>query len=336
MSIRNRTVVIAASAALLSGLAIAPATAQSPVPPQPKGPGSLSLAPLQDSGLSFADLSHSRAATSLTFGWQAAFPKASLQLSQSKPIKKSGSWEFPGALVASSTVNGTALGGGKIGSLGSQNSNYKFNQKVSGLKPATKYYAVARLSLPGGIKPVEQAWELKTSLKPDIDLPVQKTPTRVVTATVKKLHIIKDGDKGVKGKGEARFGIRLAPNAKPSIPSLWGDWSHSVYDYMKVTDNSTARLPHPISHTIQTKKDIAVVEIQGYENDVWKAKNCPVEGGPQTGKAFSDNCWDAAVATFAVPLPKSDGSSLQVVEAHTQRDPSLKFSAVVEVKAHRK
>lgn len=330
MSLRKSLITATAVAALALPLA-GPALATSPVPVEPKGPDALAIPPKIDSGLEFLSPTQSHTKTSFTIGWQAKYHKASFQMSTQKPVKKDGKWAFPGQIQASQIVLGQSLQPGNINGLAQEQATYGFEKTVDGLAPDTTYYAVARLALSNKYEPVEQAWEIRTSKQLTGDLDLKTQSTRTVQMTVKKVHIVKDGDSV--GKGEARFGVRLAPEGNIFTPSYWGAWSHGVYDYMKVDSGSTYTLPKPLTHTITTTRDIAVVEVQGFENDVFKQKWCPVEGGPSVGQQFSDNCWDASVAQLVVSLPDSTEPTTKTVLAKVQRNPDFEFSAVVEVRS---
>ena len=152
--------------------------------------------------------------------------------------------------------------------------------------------------------------------------------------TVESVKVVKDGDTGIRGKGEVRFGARIAPDANPANASTWGSWSHEWDDYTKASNGDRVTFRTPLTHTISTTKSTAFVEVQGYENDVDTFDNCAIEGGAKTGQQYSDKCFDAAVAQASLKLNTKVGkTTTQYVTVQVYRSPALTFTAVVKVQS---
>ncbi len=228
-------------------------------------------------------------------------------------------------------VKGTPTVKGNKNSLAGAKTTYKFSKTVAGLKENTGYYSVVNVPVGGGYLPVQQAWHNTTKRR---QLDRTKAEVRKVRMTVDSVKVTKDGDTGLRGKGEVRFGVRLAPDANPMVASNWGSWSHAWDDYTKASSGDTVKFGKPLTHTITTSKSQAYVEIQGYENDVDPLDYCAIEGGPTTAKQYSDKCFDAAVAQGSLKLvTKKNGVSTQYVTVKVHRSPALQFTAVVKVES---
>lgn len=334
---RTRTATTLTTAAITGACTLAvlsagsSAHAQSLPAPSSNGPGSVSNKPLINSGHKVTPVSVSTTASTISLRWEATKSFTTIQTSKKKPTFTKSGWKFPGAPVQPAVVKGKAIHKGDTASLTSGKSRYSFNQSISGLAERTGYYTVVTVPVGPGYKPVQQAWFNKTKLK-NTNLSAPKV--RVVKMTVDSVKVIKDGDTGIRGKGEVRFGARLAPEANPLVASEWGNWSHNWNDYTKANNGDRVTFRTPLTHTINTTKSTAFVEVQGYENDVESWDYCAIEGGPKTAQQYSDKCFDAAVAVASLKLnTKAGKKTTQYVTAKVYRGPALQFSATVKVQS---
>lgn len=311
--------------------AAATASAQTPPAPTSHGPSSVSTKPPVNSGHLITPTGQSSTSDSITLKWKATKQFVTLQTSTTKPTHTKQGWKFPGQVVQPVVVKGTPLTKGGKNKLTGGKTTYQFSKTITGLTERTGYYSVATLPLGPGYKPVGQAWLTKTTVKHT----ALTTPrVRKVRMSVDAVKVVKDGDTGIRGKGEVRFGVRLAPDANPAVASDWGSWSHNWDDYTKASNGDTVKFRSPLVHEITTTKSSAFVEVQGYENDVDAFDNCAIQGGPDTAKQYSDKCFDAAVAQGSLKLKtKSHGMTTQYVEARVYRGPALQFTAVVKVQS---
>lgn len=307
------------------------AYAQTPPAPQSNGPASLSNKPLVESGHKITPKSQSSTASKVGLRWEATKSFVNMQTSTKKPTMTKTGWKFPGAPVQPVVVKGTPLHKGNTASLHGGKSRYAFSKSISGLSERTGYYTVVTVPLGPGYKPVQQAWLTKTKLK---NANVTTPQLRKVQMTVESVKVTKDGDTGIRGKGEVRFGARIAPEANPLAASNWGNWSHNWNDYTKADSGDRVTFRTPLTHTITTSKSTAFVEVQGYENDVDSWDYCAIEGGPTTGQQYSDSCFDAALAQASIKLKTKKGKiTTQYVTAKVYRSPALQFTATVKVQS---
>lgn len=325
---------IAAAAAIATISAVgfsSVATAQTPPAPTNHGPTSLSKKPLVNSGHKIQPKAQTSTSDSITLKWQATKQFTTLQTATSKPVHTKTGWKFNGGPVQPVIVKGTPTHKGGKDKLTGGKATYSFSKTITGLQEHTGYYSVATVPTGPGYKPVQQAWLTSTKLK-NTSLATPKV--RMVRMTVDAVKVTKDGDTGIRGRGEVRFGVRLAPNADPNQASWWGSWSHKWDDYTKANNGDTVKFRNPLTHTISTTKSTAFVEVQGYENDVDPFDNCAIEGGENTAKQYSDKCFDAAVAQGSLKLTtKKNAVTTQYVTAKVYRGPALQFTAQVKVES---
>lgn len=299
--------------------------------PAPSAPGGIADAPAVASGATLTDFTVKPIkAFSFTYHWKSNRKTSLFQSSTQQLVKTDGVYSF-GKSVKSVTVTGTRIGKGKPGQLAGGAPTYKFSHTVTGTQPQTKYFVLVSVPLSSGFLPVQRAWSTTTEAAPA--LPPAKRQTRIVTAKVTQIKVIKDGDTGIRGKGEVSFGVRLAPDADKTIPSAWGDFSHGPDGYFKAKDGQTIKLSNSLDHEITTTANKALVEVQGFENDVDVHENFCPQGSfaDAPAREDSDNCYDAAVARVLVDLPGGNKSSKQTVTAKVPGSPALSFEATVVV-----
>lgn len=313
--------------ALTSFAVAAPAVADTPPAPAPL-PANLADAPLKDSGvwLDWADV-HTSTSSSFTLGWRANRATATFEVSRSKPSKVNGSWRFPD-VPSFSVVKGVAENSGTGDKLSPGAATYRFNRTVTGLDPNTTYYAIIRIPVGPGEVPVDQAYLRRTTV--GNAMPLTAPRTHQVTYRVKSIHVSENGDQV--GNGEIRFGTRMAPDADPTIPSLWYSWTHAdVFGGYKVKDGQTLNIDGLIGGSGTVTGDRAFIEVQGYEDDAVSKAGCSLQGGKRVGQQGSDKCRDSAVAQVMANLPNGKGTHVQTVTANVYRSPALRFTATIEV-----
>lgn len=333
MKNRNAIAVLIGTGVLAGAAATAaPAAADTPAPTPSNGPAQLQNTPLKNSGVTLTKTKQTSTSKSISLGWKTQRNTVTLQTSQQSPIKDtSGRWSFGNTYVQPAVVKGKT-NGPKQPSKSNGKHTYQFNQKLEGLNPGTVYYTLVNVPLAPGYKPVQLVFKTRTKVAPNLPLAAPKT--RKVRATVEKVKVISDGDSGIRGKGEVRFGIRLAPDANPLIASNWGDWSHRWDDYGKVSGGDTYTFAKPLSHTITTMNNKAFVQLQGYENDIDPGNYCAIEGGPHTASQGSDECFDTAVAEGSLTLStKKSGKTTQWVTVKVYRATHFTFEATVKVES---
>ena len=317
--------------AMTAVLGAGAAAALTPPAPQSQGPANVSDKPLVNSGHKISPKGRSVTSDSITLKWEATKQFVTMQTSRHEPVMTKSGWKFPGAPVQPVVVKGTPLQKAGSGSFTAGKSRFAFKKTVSGLAERTEYFTIVTVPVGPGYKPVGQAWSNTTKLKHST-LAAQEV--RQVKMTVESVKIGKDGDTGIRGKGEVRFGVRVAPDANPQIASNWGNWSHEWNDYTKANNGDRVNFRTHLTHTISTTKSTAFVEVQGYENDVDAFDNCAIEGGPKTGQQYSDKCFDAAIAQASIKLNTKPGkTTTQYVTAQVYRGPALTFTAVVKVQS---
>lgn len=305
----------ATPAAAIDGPAdLAPAPATTPTPDATIAPP-----PLKESGLKIRTTVQRSGENSITLGWIAPKRHMTLQTSTVQPVREQGSWVFPGAPVQPVVVTGKPLQADR-GAFAAGKPKYRFQVTVEGLAPDTGYYSVVRLPLSPAYKPVEQAFKTVTARK------LADRVTREVVIKVHKVHVIKDGDKGLRGRGEGSFSARVVPHAKAQTESAWGGWQH----YKKFTDGQT--LDANFGDWVRTDSDTVVVQIQGREDDDDAFEFCPFGGGGHKPLQGSDKCRDTAFASAVVDV-RFPGR--QQVVARVKGDPALNFTADVEVQVKR-
>ena len=323
-----------AGASFMAAIALAgviPAAAQTPPAPANNGPTSIGAKPLVNSGHKLTPAGQTSTWNSITLKWKATKRFVTLQTSTAEPVNTKQGWKFNGGPVQPVIVKGTPVTKGGNSTLSGGKPTYVFNKTISGLDEHTQYYSVATVPLGTGYKPVQQAWGTTTKIK---NSSLTTPQVRKVRMTVGSVKVVKDADKGLRGKGEVRFGVRLAPEANPLIASDWGSWSHSWNDYTKADSGDTVKFRAPLVHEIATTKSSAFVEVQGYENDVDAFDNCAIQGGENTAKQYGDKCFDAAVAQASLKLKtKKHGVSTQYVTAKVYRGPAPQFTAVGKVES---
>ena len=329
---KSAAITATAAIATVSAFAVSSAaTAQTPPAPTNHGPVNLSNKPLVDSGHKINHRGQSSTSNSVTLKWEATKQYTTLQTSTTKPVKTKTGWKFNGGPVQPVIVKGTPTHQGGKDTLTGGKTTYSFSKTITGLKEHKGYYSVATVPVGPGYKPVQQAWLTVTKFK---NGSLSTTKVRQVRMTVGSVKVTKDADSGLRGKGEVRFGVRLAPDADPMKASNWGSWSHNWDDYTKAGTGDTVKFRNPLTHTITTTKSTAFVEVQGYENDIDAFDYCAIEGGPDTAKQYSDKCFDAAVAQGSLKLTtKKHGVTTQYVTAKVYRSPALQFTAVVKVES---
>ena len=328
-TIAHLGVAAALGATLIAAAATAPALAQSPPAPTPaQHPTELSDAPLVDSGawMSWSD-AHTSTASSFTLGWRSNRSTATFEVSRSTPTKVNGHWRFP-KTPTFGVIKGTAENSGTHGKVAAGKATYRFNKTVTGLAPATEYYVVVRIPVGPRKIPVERAFVSTTKRAPG--KPLANPRTHTVSFKVREVHVTSNGDKV--GKGEVRFGARMAPDANPLTPSLWTSWTHTdMFDGYKVKDGQTLTLNGLIGGHGTATEDQAFLEVQGYDDDAISKGGCWLEGGPRTGQQGSNKCRDSAVAQVLVKLPTTKGTHVQTVTARVYRSPDLRFTAKIDV-----
>lgn len=329
---KSTAITATATIAAVSAFAVSSAaSAQTPPAPSNHGPVNLSEKPLVNSGHKISPIKQLSTSNSITLKWQATKQYTTLRTSTTKPVHTKTGWKFNGSPVQPVVVKGTPKHKGGKNNLSSGKTTYSFSKTITGLHEHTGYYSVTTVPVGPGYKPVEQAWLTTTKLK-NSSLATPKV--RQVRMTVSSVKVTKDGDTGIRGKGEVRFGVRVAPNANPLEASSWGSWSHNWDDYTKADSGDTVKFRNPLTHTTTTTKSTAFVEVQGYENDIDAFDNCAIEGGPTPAKQYSDKCFDAAVAQGSLKLTtKNKGVTTQYVTAKVYRSPALQFTAVVKVES---
>ncbi|MFN8126008.1 MAG: hypothetical protein U0R64_05820 [Candidatus Nanopelagicales bacterium] len=325
----TRSVTIAGATIALLAVAT-PALADTPPAPAPTP--AIADKPPVDSGAWITPTGlHTTTDTAWSLGWRANRANATIEFSRSKPIKVQGRWQFP-TTPSFVVVNGTPEKPGTPGDLATGPGIYRFSKTVTGLKPATTYYAVARIPVGPGRIPVEQAF--MTTTKPMAGMPLATPLTHSVSFRVLKVHVSENGD--TVGKGEVRFGTRMAPDADPTIPSLWTSWTHTdPFSGYKVSDGQTLALDGLIGGHGIAQDGKAFFEVQGFDDDAITKGGCWPEGGPSIGQQGSSKCRDSAVAQVAVTLPKAAGTHVQTVTAQVYRSPDLRFTADIEVTSER-
>ncbi len=299
--------------------------------PKPTNPGGIADKPPVSSGAILRDFTAKPVeAFSFTYNWTSNRKTSLFQASTAKFTKKDGLYSLP-ASAETVKVTGTKIGSGKGGDLAGGAPNYRFTHTVTGTQPSTVYSVLVSVPLSDAFLPVQRAWTTTTKAPPA--LPPAQLKSHLVSVKVTQIKVIKDGDTGLRGKGEVSFGVRLAPDADATIPSNWGDFTHGPDGYFKAKNGQTLNLTNALTHDIVTTKNKALVEVQGLENDVDVFEGfCPLGAWENvTAREFSDNCYDASVARALVSIPAKKGSSKQTVTATVPGSPGLSFEAQVEV-----
>ncbi len=299
--------------------------------PDPKNPDGFADKPPVSSGATLTDFTAKPVeAFSFTYNWTSNRKTSLFQSSTAKFTKTDGLYSLPASSVPVK-VTGTKIGSGKGGELAGGASSYRFSHTVTGTQPSTAYSVLVSVPLSDAYLPVQRAWTTTTKAPPA--LPPAKLKSHAVSVKVTQIKVIKDGDTGLRGKGEVSFGVRLAPDANRKIPSNWGDFTHGPDGWFKAKNGQTLNLTNALTHDIVTTKNKALVEVQGLENDVDVLEGfCPLGAWENVvARDFSDNCYDASVARALVNIPAKAGSSKQTVTATVQGSPGLTFEAKVVV-----
>lgn len=129
-----------------------------------------------------------------------------------------------------------------------------------------------------------------------------KTKHRIVTTTVEWIHVSDDADPGlVRGPGEVRFGVRVAPDESKLASRSFATWTGTM---SLATGEDKVFSGGTFTAQADTRNSHAYVQVQGQEED--GVGFCPI-GTVDTPTQGSSKCGDQAWAEAWVDLPIGEG-----------------------------
>lgn len=238
---------------------------------------------------------------------------ATVSWSTQPPTTSGGRWSMPGAQPQ-------ALTGAK------QNGTFRFGFSRDGLVPARTYHALIEVhGAPG--QPSNQFVRTVT------------TKTRHIRVTPVRIDIVKDGDRGVRGRGELHFGVRAVEDgALPQSAGFWGAFTeeHKLRDGDSVTLDGKGH-----EYVTTTRHNLAIIQVQAYEDDRdlfgdpcgIASLGMPAKLLKKKPSQASNTCWESAYATAYVTLPtgRYEGVQVRTGVATPSGTSSVRISAGVRV-----
>lgn len=308
----GRAGLLLASGLAVTTLAVAPATTSvaAETPPAPQGQTSIA-ADVNVHSISHVAVDAGDTWADTTFRSTGKF--ATVSWSSQPPTKSGGRWSMPGAQPQ-------ALTGAK------QNGTFRFGFSRDGLVPARTYHALIEVhGAPG--QPSNQFVRTVT------------TKTRHIRVTPVRVQIIKDGDRGARGKGELHFGVRSVEDG--ALPKAAGFWGAFTEEY-KLRDGDSITLDGKgHEYVTTTRHNLAIVQVQAYEDDRdLFGDPCGIASLGMPAKLLkkkpaqaSNSCWESTFATAYVPLPtgRYEGTQVRTGVATSSGLSSVKISADVRV-----
>lgn len=253
-----------------------------------------------DSGAVWADLA-----------FQSSASHAVVQLSTSAPKMIDGK---PSLGAAQPVALAGQRVSGNISALATA-STYRFTLSPDGLRPDTTYHVL--VTLPG-----------KAGQEANVVAKSFKTKHRIVTTTVEWIHVSDDADPGlVRGPGEVRFGVRVAPDESKLASRSFSNWTGTM---SLATGEDKVFSGGTFTAQADTRNSHAYVQVQGQEED--GVGFCPI-GTVDTPTQGSSKCGDQAWAEAWVDLPsvRAEGELDTRVLAVVIGSPALQFQAQVRV-----